>query len=168
MICTEEGTYDFEWQLEDPPDDQLRKKPCGGCGGGKPSRLRGIIPHPKPEESKGVSGWSTERCIALIGAVFGGIAMCISAWNNTKLDTVRDKQEVQVEKNDTRDAKLDRIEKETEKTATTVQDTLGPQLWSTWKYLQSKAEDDPTPENVLKAGEAKLTYENHVKKSNGK
>jgi len=132
------------------------------------------------------SGWTTERIIAIMGAFFGGVAMCISAWNNSKLDSVQGVQEQAVQKADevkgelaTRsaqtDAKLGRIEQTSEKTAqtsektaATMKDTIEPQLFLTWKRLESLAEEVDTAENIAAAAAAKKAYQDYMKKKNGK
>lgn len=99
----------------------------------------------------------TTAIASITAAIFGSL-------NHQRIDTVQTTQDVQVEKAEERDAKLEKIDKAAEKTATTVTDTLGPQLWSTWKYLQGVAEDYPTPENIAKAKEAKLAYDTYTRK----
>lgn len=47
-----------------------------------------------------MSGWTTERIIAVLGAFFAGCSLLISTWNNTKLHTVETRQEVNTQKID--------------------------------------------------------------------
>jgi hypothetical protein len=48
----------------------------------------------------GNSGWTTERFIAIIGAIFAGLSLLISTWNNSKLHTVEDRQVMNSQKID--------------------------------------------------------------------
>lgn len=115
------------------------------------------------------SSWTPANVVMVLSSVTG---MVIGIINAVQIRDVDDRQTYQVQKSEVRDQKLDAIEETTKKTekvatktASTVQDTLGPQLWSTWKYLEGIAErEDATAEDKAKVAEAKLAYERHLKK----
>ena len=117
----------------------------------------------------GGSSWTPANVVMVLSAVSGLIVGIINA---VQIRDVDDRQTYQVQKSEVHDQKLDAIEETTKKTekvatktASTVQDTLGPQLWSTWKYLEGIAErEDATAEDKAKVAEAKLAYERHLKK----
>lgn len=137
------------------------------------------------EAAENKSKWTPAVVISLISAVFGGIAMCISAWNNHKIDKVDDKAVAQVQKTDeaalkvdeakkaieARDekvdkatAKIDRIEKTVDKTENAVAKGVGDSLKSSWTYLQRIADETQYPPDVEAAKVAKKAYDDFVKK----
>lgn len=112
------------------------------------------------------------KAIALIiTSLTAPLAAYFGASNSGQLGEVQNTQDTQVQRaievkrtleNRTKEADIKLVK--IERAATAVEESIGPQLWSTWKYLEGVSELYPTPENIAKANEAKAAYESYLKK----
>lgn len=115
-----------------------------------------------------VIGALTTAGASIIGAVVG-------LMNRESTHEIRTTQTEHVETAKANAGKLDKIEATTNKTelvaekteraavtaATLAQDTVGPQLMSSWLYLKSLSDENPTAENNKRTAEAKAALDRH-------
>lgn len=94
------------------------------------------------------SPWTIGNIIAIIGAIFAGLSLCISTWNNTKLHKVEDQQTVQAEKADQAataavetKAAVDVKTAKAEKTLDKLASANLPNLYASLLYFEQIAKD---------------------------
>ena len=111
------------------------------------------------------SSWTFENVRDLIRDIGATVAIVLSAWNNVKLGHVQTQQDSQSEKAQVVKDKLEETTANTQasldkiKTATKiVEDTLGPQLWITWKRLEETSFETNAPADIEAAAKAKEAY----------
>lgn len=93
---------------------------------------------------------------ALITAFSGPFAIYMNAHNADKIEGVErkvdEKATTVIENQETAADKAKEVKQ-------TLDDSLGPQLYSTWKYLEDKATDSGDAKDKQKAAEAKKAYD---------
>lgn len=124
-----------------------------------------------PDDSKEPCNctWTVNNVVTCISAIFAGFAALIGTWNATKIHTVSNKQEVQVQKADEVKKELDDRQVIQDKQLQVIEDSVGPTLLASWKYIQEFA-DSPgaTQKDKDAASKAKKAYEDYVARQKAK